>query len=55
MMGGNGFTAGQELEIEARIALGGGANSRSGDPFGVSRVKAGETTRTTIAIDQIKP
>lgn len=55
MLGGHGFAAGDELEIEARVALGGGANSRSGDPFGVIRVKAGERSRATLEIDQIKP
>lgn len=55
MLGGHGFAAGDELEIEARVALGGGANSRSGDPFGVIRVKAGEGSRATLEIDQIKP
>jgi cytochrome c-type biogenesis protein CcmH len=55
MLGGHGFAAGDELEIEARVSLGGGANSRSGDPFGVIRVKAGERSRATLQIDQIKP
>lgn len=55
MLGGHGFAAGDELEIEARVALGGGANSRSGDPFGVIRVKAGERTRAAIEINQVKP
>lgn len=55
MLGGHGFAAGDELEIEARVALGGGANSRSGDPFGVIRVKAGERARAAIEINQLKP
>ncbi len=55
VMGGSGFKAGQELEIEARIALRGGANSQSGDPFGTVRLKAGAGARTTLEINQFKP
>lgn len=55
MTGGSGFTAGQELEVEARIANGGGALSRSGDPFGTARIKAGEARRTPIEINQLRP
>jgi len=55
MMGGIGFIAGQELEVEARVGNGGGATSRSGDPFGVVRVKAGETRRITLEVNQLKP
>jgi cytochrome c-type biogenesis protein CcmH len=55
MVAGNGFTAGQELEIEARVANGGGAISVSGDPFGTARVKAGQGGRITIEINQLKP
>jgi len=55
MIAGTGFAAGQELEIEARIANGGGASSRSGDPFGVIRVTAGSKQRAAIEINQLKP
>lgn len=55
MIAGSGFAAGQQLEIEARIANGGSAISRSGDPFGVVRVTAGEADRTGIQISQLKP
>lgn len=55
MLAGTGFTAGQELEIEARVANGGGASSRSGDPFGVATVRAGSGQRVAIEISQIKP
>ena len=55
MLSGTGFTAGQEIEIEARIANGGSAISRSGDPFGSARVKAGQSQRITIEINQLKP
>jgi cytochrome c-type biogenesis protein CcmH len=55
MMAGTGFTAGQELEIEARVANGGSAISRSGDPYGVVKIKAGVGARTTIEINQLKP
>jgi hypothetical protein len=55
MIAGSGFTAGQEIEVEARVANGGGAISRSGDPFGVVRVKAGSGDRAAIEISQLKP
>ncbi len=55
MIAGTGFTAGQEIEIEARIANGGSAISRSGDPFGTARLKAGAGSRVTIEINQLKP
>jgi cytochrome c-type biogenesis protein CcmH len=55
MIAGTGFTAGQELEIEARVANGGSAISRSGDPFGTVRVKAGAKARVAIEINQLKP
>lgn len=55
MMGGAAFAAGQELEIEVRVANGGSATSRSGDPYGVARLKAGEGERLTIEINQLKP
>jgi cytochrome c-type biogenesis protein CcmH len=55
MIAGTGFAAGQELEIEARVANGGSAISRSGDPFGTVRVKAGGKTRVNIEINQVKP
>jgi cytochrome c-type biogenesis protein CcmH len=55
MIAGTGFTVGQELEIEARVANGGSAISRSGDPFGTVRVKAGAKTRAAIEINQLKP
>ena len=55
MIAGSGFAAGQELEIEARIANGGSAISRSGDPFGTVRVKAGAGQRVAVEINQVKP
>jgi cytochrome c-type biogenesis protein CcmH len=55
MLAGTGFTAGQEIEIEARIANGGSASSRSGDPFGTAVVRAGGQTRTVIEIAAVKP
>jgi cytochrome c-type biogenesis protein CcmH len=55
MLSGTGFSAGQELEIEARVANGGSAISRSGDPFGTARVKAGQPQRIAIEINQLKP
>lgn len=55
MVAGQGFGAGQELEIEARVANGGSAGVRSGDPFGTARVKVGQGGRITIEISQLKP
>ncbi len=55
MVAGTGFTAGQEIEIEARVANGGSASSVTGDPFGVVRVKAGGAARTSLEINQLKP
>jgi cytochrome c-type biogenesis protein CcmH len=48
MLSGTGFAAGQELEIEVRIANGGSAISRSGDPFGSARIKAGQSQRLAL-------
>ena len=55
MIAGSGFTAGQELEIEARVANGGSAISRSGDPFGTVKVRAGSGQRVAVEINQVKP
>lgn len=55
VMGGSGFSAGQELEIEARIANGGSAIARSGDPYGTVKVRVGSGGRTAIEINQIRP
>jgi len=55
MIAGTGFTAGQEIEIEARVANGGGAISASGDPFGTVRLKAGQGGRIALEINQLKP
>lgn len=55
VMGGSGFTAGQEIEIEARIANGGSAISRSGDPFGTITVKAEGRNRVSVEINRLKP
>jgi cytochrome c-type biogenesis protein CcmH len=55
MIAGTGFAAGQEIEIEARIANGGSAISRSGDPFGTVKLKAGAGARVAVEISQLKP
>jgi hypothetical protein len=54
-MGGNGFKAGQEIEIKAHVSLKGGAVSQTGDPFGTVRLKAGAGSRTSVEINQITP
>jgi cytochrome c-type biogenesis protein CcmH len=55
VMGGAGFTPGQELEIEARVANGGSAMARTGDPFGTVRVRVGDKTPVALEINQLKP
>jgi len=55
VMGGSGFSAGQELEIEARVANGGSAIARNGDPYGTVRVRVGAGGRIAIEINQLKP
>lgn len=55
MIAGTGFEAGQELEIEARVANAGGAVAVSGDPFGTARVVAGGKERVGIEIGKLKP
>ena len=55
LMGGNGFQAGQLIEIKAHVALKGGAVSQSGDPFGTVQLKAGSSARTTLEISQLTP
>jgi cytochrome c-type biogenesis protein CcmH len=55
MIAGTGFIAGQELEITARIANGGSAMSKSGDPMGSVVLKAGGKTRAAIEINQLTP
>jgi cytochrome c-type biogenesis protein CcmH len=42
MIAGRGFSAGQEVEITARIANGGSAAAKSGDPVGTLRHRVGE-------------
>jgi cytochrome c-type biogenesis protein CcmH len=53
--GASGFQAGQEIEVEARVGNGGSAISASGDPYGVVRLKAGQSARIEIRIDKLKP
>lgn len=44
-----------EVEIIARIALGGGPVAQSGDPFGSVRVERASTDTVTVVIDQVTP
>jgi cytochrome c-type biogenesis protein CcmH len=55
VMGGSGFAAGQEIEIVARIANGGGAISQSGDPVGSVVIKAGSKSRIAVEINRLTP
>lgn len=50
---GAAFMAGQELEIQAHVSS--SAISRTGDPFGTVRVKAGSSQRAAIEINQLRP
>jgi cytochrome c-type biogenesis protein CcmH len=58
MIAGRGFAAGQEVEITARIANGGSASPRPGDPVGVVRhkVAAGAASnRIDLRIGSLTP
>jgi cytochrome c-type biogenesis protein CcmH len=55
MISGTGFTKGQALEITARVANGGSAMAKSGDPFGSAQVTVGSGGTLAIVIDQLTP
>jgi cytochrome c-type biogenesis protein CcmH len=49
------ITAGQKLEIVARVALGGTPTATSGDPFGQVSYHVGTDGRLNIVIDRLAP
>ncbi|HEU5136316.1 MAG TPA: hypothetical protein VFU13_14285 [Steroidobacteraceae bacterium] len=49
------ITAGQQLEIVARIALGGTPTATSGDPFGQVSYHVGKDGKLNIVIDRLAP
>jgi cytochrome c-type biogenesis protein CcmH len=49
------ITAGQQLEIVARVALGGTPTATSGDPFGQVSYHVGQDKKLNIVIDRIAP
>lgn len=56
MIAGRSFAAGQDVEITARIANGGGALPRSGDPVGSVKLRVARDTRPVeLAISTLTP
>ena len=55
MLAGTGFAVGQQIEVVARVANGGGAIARSGDPVGSVRVTVGQGGTIALRIDSITP
>ncbi len=49
------ITAGQQLEIVARVALGGTPTATSGDPFGQVSYDVGKDGKLNIVIDRLAP
>jgi cytochrome c-type biogenesis protein CcmH len=55
MLAGRTFTAGQQVEVVARIALSGSATGGRGDPFGLVRYRVGHDGLVDIVIDRLTP
>ena len=55
MMGGSGFGAGQQVEVTARIALGGQPTAVTGDPFGRLGYDVGRDGEKDLVIDRLTP
>lgn len=49
------ITAGQQLDVVARVALGGTPTASSGDPFGQVSYHVGKDGRLNIVIDRLSP
>ena len=49
------IAAGQQLEVVARIALGGTPTATSGDPFGQVSYHVGKDGKLNIVIDRLSP
>ena len=55
MMESRRISAGQQLDVVARIALGGTPTASSGDPFGQVSYHVGKDGRLNIVIDRLAP
>jgi cytochrome c-type biogenesis protein CcmH len=55
MMAGRSFTAGQDVEVVARIALSGRPTGAPGDPYGLIRHKVGQAAAGNLVIDRLMP
>lgn len=55
MMPSRRITSGQQLEVVARVALGGTPTASSGDPFGEVAYRVGTDGRRNIIIDRLAP
>lgn len=55
MIPGHGMTVGQDLEVVARIARGGGPTQRSGDPFGEIAWHSTPSGAVSVVIDRQTP
>jgi cytochrome c-type biogenesis protein CcmH len=55
MMESRRISAGQQLEVVARVALGGTPTATRGDPFGQVSYHVGKDGRLNIVIDQLAP
>ncbi|HEU4778348.1 MAG TPA: hypothetical protein VFS58_00555 [Steroidobacteraceae bacterium] len=55
MMESRRISAGQQLEVVARVALGGTPTATSGDPFGQVSYHVGKDGKLNIVIDQLAP
>jgi len=55
MMGGSGFAAGDQVEVTARIALGGQPTASAGDPFGRLGYEVGRDGEKELVIDRLTP
>jgi hypothetical protein len=49
------IAAGQQLEVVARVALGGTPTATRGDPFGQVGYHVGKDGRVTLVIDKLAP
>jgi hypothetical protein len=49
------ISAGQQLEVVARVALGGTPTATSGDPFGQVSYHVGRDGKLNIVIDRLAP
>jgi len=55
MIAGREFSAGQEVQVIARISLTGTPTAASGDPYGEARYRVGKDGLVNIVIDRVTP